>query len=135
MALVYYGLDILMINSFIYYSHVTGDKMNQKQYRIEIINELMKRCKLPEHEASDLVETHDVEPEVPTRLNGKLHIPTYVSTRGCCEVCKVLYPDTYKNFKTYWLCKTCGDYVCMNKDRSDHFERYHTNVDLCQPCT
>ena len=44
MSAVYFGKDILDVNSFIYYINYTGRKISQKQYWISVITAVVKRC-------------------------------------------------------------------------------------------
>lgn len=106
MSLVYFGLDLLTINSYIWFKEATGTKMNQKDYRLKIIEQ---KCM----ELGISTKVHIDEGLPPsamhrTRLDGKSHFPRFVKNaeRRACVVC---------GRKCSAYCRTCTSYNFGNK--------------------
>ena len=119
MALVYFGLDILMLDSFIYYRDgaANGRKLSQKQYRIKIIEALFERCGVsPSAETSFVPRSPEALDDI--RLDRTCdHFPMKSSSRGVCQVCKHKYGFDYAQKHKVWHC--CSD--CKNKNGNPLF--------------
>ena len=149
MCLVYYGLDILLINSFIFFIARTGSKISQKQYRLSCINHRLARYGIRTvrliNTPSPMRRTRivgkrgagrqsrsaeDVFAEkFPERLNrnfGGGHMPEISEVKSQQRLnCKLCYFLTRKEVKTRFFCPDCGVYLCCSSERNC-YKQFHS---------
>ena len=97
MSLFYYGLDILFVDSFIYYRDgaTDGNKFSQKKYRIKVIEALFERYGISaELDATSVPTPQGTKDEI--RVSGNCGgYPCSSKSRGSCIVCSKKYGSKY----------------------------------------
>jgi hypothetical protein len=134
MCLVYYGIDILIVNAFIFFKAISGRKTSQKTFRLAIIQGLIARAAsghrrgapVPKrrrlsHAGGDLLHKH-----CPNRLvNVGEHFPVHAGSGY--RNCKLCYLRDKVERRSTFLCDTCQPgpvYLCLNKSRNC-FKEWH----------
>lgn len=141
MCLVYYGMDILIVNSCIWYKELLkkrgeperARKLSQKHFRMAIIEQLIARAAVMGRgstkgatmgtkrrrlsgEGSEIVHEHCVN----RLVNVGNHFPVYIKSRANCKLC---YLFDKKECQTTWVCNECDGPIplCLNKKRNCFF--------------
>jgi hypothetical protein len=122
-VIFYHLLDIVLVNSFIYFKQIPKDgfsKTTHNDFRIMLAEQLVGKYGPGSNEIQSK-NNHENELDLP-----ELHLPNYVVTKGSCHQCSRTNNDRDKKYKqTNWICKGCdGLYFCQNKDRQC-FTVYH----------
>ena len=115
MSLVYYGLDILFVDSFIYYRDgaTDGNKLSQKQYRIKVIEALFTRCKVSQQlDAVVVPPPQGCKDDI--RVSGNCGgYPCNNGSRGICIVCSKKKGSLYA--KSHKVMHFCSSPACTTK--------------------
>jgi len=127
MCLVYYGLDVLLCNSYIWYKSITGEELSQKEYRTSLLEEhlarvlgvsakgdasgraTLKRKRINDDQADPLNNRY------PNRNISAGHMPEHKEVRNNCRLC---YLTDKKERQSAWACRCCGVHLCLNKTRN-----------------
>ena len=135
MCLVYYGFDILFINSYIYFLERTKRKMSQKQYRLQVIMSLVSKCQVhgrglaPSNIPVDQLLFPSSRMRRGTELSVKYpccwigcHMPEWIEcdakNRKTCKYCYHFSPEGKKKYSyTYIVCRNCSVALCCSKKR------------------
>lgn len=128
MCLVYYGLDVLLVNSYIWFKDITATPLSQKEYRLSVCESLIARLTTTGSKGVPACATKrkrvaqdlDLAQQFPTRhLHVGDHLPVWAAERKHCKLC---YSRSKVLRRCWTFCNTCNVHLCLNKDRNCYFE-------------
>jgi hypothetical protein len=128
-AAVYYGLDLLLINSYIWFKDITGTNMSQKNYCVSVIDALIARYANMGGRSQFIAkrkrtsDTRPIDRQYPMRMLGVgSHFPQVVAERLHCKLC---YINNKQKRRTQARCTKCNIPLCLKQDRNCFLD-WHT---------
>lgn len=126
MGIIYYCLDILMINSHIFYEKRTGKLIPMKQYTLSVCKAFASKSlagPAPEGPVNKRIR-FDPGKELPISrlMEVGQHLPEFCQTQHSCKLCSYAL---HKTSRIQTKCSKCDIYLCMNGARNC-FVTYHT---------
>jgi hypothetical protein len=128
MGIIYYCLDILMINSYIYYKRLKAESIPLKQYILAVCRALASSALAdPRLDApvQKRIRIEGAKQLPPARLlHVGSHFAQFVRTQRNCKLC---YYTAKAVRRSQVVCTTCNVHLCLNSTRNC-FKDYHTHT-------
>ena len=130
MGIIYYCLDILMINSHIYYQRLKVKFIPLKDYILSICKALVSKSlagEVPEGPVQKRSRI-DADKDLPASrlLDVGKHFPEFVDRQMNCKLC---YYTTQTVSRVKTVCSHCRVPLCLNSKRAC-FKVYHTQESI-----